>query len=867
MSIFDRFAKELIAALAALIIGFSAPSWAEGKSDKKDEDEEEDNGPTLSEMVEDFEKIEGLFTLYRDPESGALQMEISKDQIGKEFIYITQTVDGVPYVSFRHVRGTYGTETIVKLQKHYNQIEFIKQVTGLYFDPENAISRAAQANLVPATIAVASIDAESEDGTKFLIDADAIFLNESLQQVTPSPNPNQPPSQSPRFSLGHLNAEKTRTQEVRNYPENTDVVVRYSYDNEMPVNSGGAEVADARNVFVTLQHSFLEMPEEGFTPRFDDYRVGYFLNRVTDMTSISPTPYRDVINRWRLEKQDPEATLSDPIKPITFWIENTTPEDIRDEVEQGALVWNNAFEKAGFTNAIQVKVQPDDATWDAGDIRYNVLRWVSSNQVGYSGYGPSFSNPRTGEILGADIMLNYTSWTYSNAQEHVLDEGFDANFLGQELDEHAKSCAIGQVMQQNYLFALAAIDTAATDPSVRQTLVNESVRALVAHEVGHTLGLMHNFRGSQMLSPGEIHDAAITTEKGIMSSIMDYEIVNVAPTPDEQGHYFYGNIGPYDHWAIEFGYTPSLSDEIAEEARAATLLARSTEPALAFGNGADNTYFAGNGIDPRIQTYDMSSDAITYAKERIELVNRRVATLKDDYQIEGDTWVNLRQAYNILMIQKRVSATTVSRYIGGVYVERNNRDAEGARQPLTPVPLEEQKRAMKVLSDYIFAPDAYALSPELVSHLQLQRRSFDFYGGTEDPKIHDQVMSIQVRTLQHILHPVTMKRINDSGLYGNEYEVSEMLSDLTDAVFKEDLRGSVNTHRQNLQVHYTHQLMGISFGMGGHDLISQSAADYNLRRIERMMRQARRPDVPTDAHRRRILAMVEIMLYGQSSRG
>ena len=153
------------------------------------------------------------------------------------------------------------------------------------------------------------------------------------------------------------------------------------------------------------------MPDNDFEPRFDDPRVGYFSTEVDDQTSTSSTPYRDLIHRWDLKKKNPEAAISEPVTPITWWMENSTPLEWRETIKAAVLQWNIAFEKAGFKNAIVVKQQPDDADWDAGDIRYNVLRWTSSPQPPFGGYGPSFVNPRTGQILGADIMLEFVHFT------------------------------------------------------------------------------------------------------------------------------------------------------------------------------------------------------------------------------------------------------------------------------------------------------------------------------------------------------------------------------------------------------------------------------------------------------------------------
>ncbi|MEQ9023473.1 MAG: DUF5117 domain-containing protein, partial [Pseudomonadales bacterium] len=178
------------------------------------------------------------------------------------------------------------------------------------------------------------------------------------------------------FSLGSSSKDKSQILSIKYYPENLNVAVRYAYDNSSPKNYGGSAVTDARYVSVEVFYTLLEVPENDYEPRFDDPRVGYFLNQVTDQTSPSATPYRELINRCHLKKKDPNAAVSEPVEPITWWIENTTPVEWRETIKEGVLAWNPAFEKAGFKNAMVVKVQPDDADWDAGDIRYNVLRWT-----------------------------------------------------------------------------------------------------------------------------------------------------------------------------------------------------------------------------------------------------------------------------------------------------------------------------------------------------------------------------------------------------------------------------------------------------------------------------------------------------------
>ena len=387
--------------LLVMVLGFMVSVSLPLSADETEKTAVEEAPKFLEEVVAEFDKSTGLFTLYRDPDNGSVYFEITEEQLDKEFLYFTYSENGLAEVGL--FRGNYREEAVFKLHKYYDKIEFIAENTHFYFDPKSALSRASEANISNALLASVKIDAESKDGQRYLINMDAVLLQEALHQVNFLADPDTPEHE--QFSLGTLSEEKTRYDDLKVYPENVDIRVIYAYDNDSPYVSGGDEVTDPRSMIVTLQHTFMEMPQNNYEPRFDDARIGYFRNQVTDLTSHSITPYRDLINRWHLEKKNPSLAISEPLEPIVWWLENTTPDAYRESIRQGVLAWNEAFEKAGFKNAIVVKDQPLDATWNAGDVRYNVLRWTSSPNPPFGGYGPSFSNPRTGQILSADIML------------------------------------------------------------------------------------------------------------------------------------------------------------------------------------------------------------------------------------------------------------------------------------------------------------------------------------------------------------------------------------------------------------------------------------------------------------------------------
>jgi hypothetical protein len=340
-------------------------------------------------------------------------------------------------------------------------------------------------------------------------------------------------------------------------------------------------------------------------------------------------------------------------------------------------------------------------------------------------------------------------------------------------------------------------------------------------------------KATQLWSIDELHEAGTTTREGLYGSVMDYPAVNLARDRSRQGEYWTSTVGPYDRWAIAFGYDPRLEDEAAMRAH----LDRSTDPRLAFGNDADDMRAPGKAIDPRVNIYDLSSDAIGYAAWQLELGRDLQQHLLGRYREPGESYHALRNAYMTITGQQSQAAGVVSRYVGGVYVDRAVQGQPGATRPFTPVSRADQKRAMDTLRRYFFAPDAFTAPADLLGHLAMQRRGFDFFSGTEDPKLHARVLNAQRGVLAHLLHPVTLQRITDSRLYGNEYPLAEMMTDLTDAVFEADRRTNVNTLRQNLQIDYVNRLTAIirDGSPNPYDFVARSAAMASLRRIEGML--------------------------------
>lgn len=863
----------IIACLCLCIAQGYAQTKPADKKKKEDAPKEKDKGAKadstakknpLAEKLKTCKADSGLFTFYRDTTSGSVYMLLKYDQLNQEYIHFVYSENGVAHSG--HIRGMYKDNHVFSLRRYYGRIEFVKENTHYYFDPTNALSKASDANLNKPILLSQKIVAEDSTAGKILLSADDIFMSEALFQIKPSPGPWSAMS----FQLGGLNRDKSRIGKIRTYPENVDLLVDYTFDNPYPIVGGGPDVADARAVTITFQHSFIRMPKNDFVPRLDDARVGYFATQVDNMTTTESANFRDLIHRWHLVKKDPTAAVSEPVEPITWWIEKTTPMELRGTIREAGLAWNEAFEAAGFRNAVVIKEQPDTASWDAGDIRYNVLRWTSSPEPFFGGYGPSMVNPRTGQILGADIMLEWVFLTNRvRYQKLFLDKGL--SWEETEPEHHPTGqhlCTLSDHLQHNLNFAQAFVGAQMEAPAENgkinadSDLIKQSLYYLILHEMGHTLGLTHNMRATQLHSPAQLEDRERTTRMGLQASVMDYPALHLHQDPAKHTYYATIKPGPYDIWAIQYGYTPSLPNAITEEQRVKALLNRSSEPELAYGNDADDMRSPGKGIDPRVNVNDMSNDAISYASNRIDLARNLLPKLIAKYTRTYGSHQELLGAYLTTLREMAGSASIISRYVGGVYVERTFAGQPGLKQPFTPVPASEQKRAIQVLSDKIWAPNALQLPDSLLARVQAQRRGFGFFGTSEDPKVYGTINGIQRIPLQHILHPSTLARLTHSTTYGGTYTVGQLMDDLTAGMFRADMNTAVNTSRQYLQSAYVKMLMDIASlqnpGAGEYDHVAQAEALRQLTTIRTWMKApATTGDTATLAHRQYLALMLD----------
>ena len=725
-----------------------------------------DNEKTIEEFIEyeGLEIIEGYLEIYTDEDKENYFLKLNQEDLNKKFLYFSYIMNAPQGSTLTGGRPSDGK--VLEFRKFKKDNIGLYQINTSYiYGDDNNIAKSTVTNITEAFIETFKPIARSEGSV--LISVNKFMASERIEAISYVPNEYR---EYVSVNYGRPDPKKTFINKVFNNESNTAVEVVFGYENKSPNLDAYSvsAVTDPRYLSVTARHIFIKMPDESYEPRINDHRVGYFVNKSTDLTSYENFPNFALINKWRLIKKDPQAELSEPVEPIVYWVENSTPEEIIPAVVAGIENWNIAFEEAGFKNAIVAKIQPKDATWDAADYDYNVVRWSSEPDASLLGFGPSVTNPLTGEIISADVVNKLLA------------------------------VKLGYNYRKLYGY------TEDNDP-LMQYITN-----LTLHEVGHTLGLRHNFRGSFKYSPSEIHNKELTGNT-IMNSVMDYDPINVAPKGTEQGIFFSTVPGEYDKWAIKFGYTPGLTDEERKN-----ILLDSVKPELNFGTDDEAMSYPGNNIDPRTKRYDMSNDPIKYASDIVQIIDEKIEELPLIFADE-DGFNNYTNAFFRFFRTKGRFLETVAQQIGGVYVNKIA-SIQSDKTILEAVPYEKQKQAMNLLSEKVFTNGSMSYDSKILANLMYERDTRS-RSGNNDPDFHALVLSSQRNILSNILHPEVMKRLVNSALYGNQYMPDEVLSDLNKAIFIQ--KEEPDTFKRNLQSTYVDLLIE-GFENGDYDQVSKA---------------------------------------------
>ncbi|MTV40210.1 zinc-dependent metalloprotease [Duganella radicis] len=556
---------------------------------------------------------------------------------------------------------------------------------------------------------------------------------------------------------------------------------------------------DPRSMFLGFYYSFMPLPAQAMHGRRADDRIGHFVSTSQDYSDdVTPTTAVHLVERWRLEKQDPAAALSEPKQPIVYWIDANVPEKYRESVRHGVLAWNAAFERIGFRNAIVVKQQTEKDSFDTMDARHASIRWFVGSDVGFA-IGPSQVDPRSGEILDADIAM---SDVFARTARRVIGE--DSISLLPTQSAEAR-CDYMQESAQEMGFAMDVLEARGlldmSGPEAN-AVAQAYVRSVVMHEVGHTLGLRHNFRASTIYTLQQLQDPEFTRKNSMTGSVMDYTPFNLSLKGEKQGEYVASTLGPYDYWAIEYAYKPIEPAQEKEEL--AKIAARSNEPQLAFGTDQDANGF---NLDPDVNVYDLGSDPLAYFQRRLAISRELWDRVQNRTLKPGESYEVLRRSFDYGFQQFVRTLPVVVKYVGGVTYLRDH--AGTGRATFTPVPLPRQRAALQMLTNSLFKADSFQFSPATISRLGADHFATR---GRPDVSVGARVLSLQAAALDQLMSDGVAIRLLDSQEKVEDRKqvlsLAELYSNVQDAVWSELKAGKdISGMRRNLQREHLKRLV------------------------------------------------------------
>jgi len=890
--------------------------------------------PAHAAILKDFKKQDGLIPTYH--KGNRMFFELNNSHYNGEFIVLISIARGAGVEPlYGGMSWGFGDDWVWSFRKVDDRVHIVRKNVRFKAQdgkPESRAVKHAYNDSVLFSIPIATKGPGGGD----LVEVTPVFMSDlpMISDVLPG------------FGFS---SSKSIFGEVKGFEKNLELQVEATYQ-----SSGRStidSVPDSRGLTIDVHYSISKIPNGGYTPRVADDRVGYFLTAVKNYSKSDDNQFVRYVNRWKLEKADPSAKLSEPKEPIIFYMENTIPYKYRKPIRDGILEWNKAFEKAGFIDAIHVRQQEDDADWDPEDVRYNTFRWITSD-AGFA-MGPSRVNPYTGQILDADIIfdadfLNYWKQAFENYNPQATEALIGGPLDVKSPEEFLKrvgtisprhQCMLSGGMSQQFAFGAAAVmadaekekaekkkkkkkdkqkeeaksdkdmkdeeksedkdkkEEASDDkkedkeetkeeeskedeskeeeedkPSAEEIkkerealldrMIMEGLKEVAMHEVGHTLGLRHNFVASKYRSLEEI--AELDEDEATVSSVMDYVPPHIAPPGEEQGQFFPQSIGVYDIWAIEYGYKPFSGGTDGEKGELNKLASRSTDPGLDYLTDEDTTSIS---PDPDSNRFDFGKDPLEFAKNQSEVVKAAMDGLADRVVEEGEDYSRVRQAFNTLLNTHGQAMYFASRYIGGVHVNRSHKGQEDAKPPFEVVEAEKQREAMALVSDQVFSDEPFQFDPELYnklapSHWNHWGTNFDIRG---DYPIHDTISRWQSTILSRLFSSTTLERMHDAELKvpsdQDAFTTAEMIESLTDSIFSEldsleeggdysVRQPAISSLRRNLQRDYLQRLSSLAMGNSYAPADCQTIAYAEMYDLHEKLQDLNEKDLDLDAYTR-----------------
>ncbi len=695
---------------------------------------------------------DGIFKVHRIKEK--IYYEIPKDQLDKEFLWVSQiarTTLGVGY------GGQSMGNRVVKWERRDNRVLLRNIEYDVVADPGKPVAKAVRAANNDTIIMAFFIEALGPNDAP-VIDVSRLFTTEVAELSARS-----------RLRARGFDASRSFVERVVSFPENIEIEVTQTYTSPPETAQAGVQRPTSpfqsagmrgNSATVVMHYSMVKLPENPMMPRLFDERVGYFSVRQTDYgRDEHRSPQVRYITRWRLEKKDPNAAVSEPVKPIVYYVDPATPSKWVPYIKKGIEDWQPAFEEAGFKRAIIAGEAPkDDPDWSPEDARYSVIRWLPSTIENAS--GPHIHDPRTGEILESDIQF------YHNVMN----------------------------LARNWYFVqVGPLDPRAHKLPLPDDLMGELIRYVVAHEVGHTLGFQHNMKASSMYEMQKVRDPEWVRKMGHTPTLMDYSRFNYVAQPEDKipVEDLIPKIGPYDKWATMWGYKP-IPDAKSPDDELKTLdqwaRAQDKTPWLRFSTARSR------GADPGELTEAVGdADAVaatTLGMKNLERVAGMLVSATSTRQ--GEAFDDLEQVYGRVLGQWRLEMGHVAQIVGGYHSQQKHIGQQGVI--FQPIPKAKQKEAVSFLNQNAFVTPIWLLDPEIL-------RRIESSGALERVKTVQSGLLSQLMQSARFTRLVEQEAMDEVG----SYRPVDFLADVRGGIWKE-LSGTgavkIDAYRRNLQRAY-----------------------------------------------------------------
>lgn len=794
----------------------------------------------FAEVSKDTKRQDGLFPILRKDEK--VWLEIPRAMLNKPFLFTINISSSIGERGF--YASQMGPDVMAEWRRVGNTIQLVALNTR--FRAEGGGKRAVEEAFSPSLLAAGPVaSADHPERKSFLVDAGLLLTD------IPGMSTRMEAAFRLPYSVDRGNSyfETTRADQTLS---TLSAKVHYFTPRipapplvapPVPVPPPPMVTPDPRSMFMGFVYNFRALPEAAMPTRRADGRLGHFTESFNDLSDDSKANSRvHYINRWRLEKKDPSAALSEPVQPIVYWMDKNIPPKYRPAVEAGILEWNKAFEKIGFKNAVVAKQQPDDADWDNMDAQHASIRWFVGSDVGFA-IGPSHVDPRTGEILDADIGM---SDVFSRGGRAFISE--DVPRLTSLSDEEKALAQMNQGWREgrNASYCTYAMDAASEmnfaldileargdiDPNSpeAEAFVQARIKDVIMHEVGHTLGLKHNFKASTTVTQAQLKDKAYTDAHGISGSVMDYNAYNIPLEGEAPTTYNNTTLGSYDYWAIEYAYKPVAKEQ--EDTELNRIASRNTEPGHAYADDTDAGGFGPyDGMDPMINRFDLGDDPLSYYQKRLKLSQELWNRVQNRKPVAGEDPLRQRRSLINGFMQLARSSELVGKYVGGMYTTR---DVPGASRPaLAPVDPAKQREALRFLATGLFSADSFRFKPEFLSSLTTDYVEF---ARPQWVSIPAAVSAVQLAALNRLLSVSTAVRLMELPNYVPASQrkgiisLNEVYGTLQSSIWSElKTGGEIDRLRRNLQREYLRRLQA---NLTHSNATGQFADAYALMRFQ-----------------------------------